>query len=196
MRILTLVLGTLLLQVPAKADKFWLSDPKAEKAAEGAPPNILTGVLIAESDEGYHVRVVGGEVILPKASVFKIEKDGLSVDDIVKTEKDQAEALAAADRERQMAQAAARREREVRAVEAAVRRDERRAAAEAAASAATEIPVEPISTTEPSFDPVVDALRMTVQDPMTAMMRDLKTAWNETRDRDYLKMLRRMRRLR
>lgn len=192
MRIATFVLGSLLFQVPAHADTFWLSDPEQQKnAPEGSLPGAVHGVLIAESDEGYHVRVVGGELILPKASVFKIEKDDLSIDDIVKQEKDQAEALAAADRERQMAQAAARRERDVAALEASARRV-------AAAPVEASLPDETILAPQlgPRYDPVRDA----VVDPWSMsqpeLLRELTLAWELTRDRQYLKVMRMVRRMR
>jgi hypothetical protein len=185
MRILPFVLGILLLQVPAHADKFWLSDPAA-KPAEGSVADVVHGVLIAESDEGYHVRVVGGELILPKSSVWKIEKDDLSIDAIVKTEQDQADQLAAADRERQMAQAAARRARDVRAVEASASK------AVDAAARATEPAVEP----QPQFDPVVGVVPEVGTMNQPALLRELQLAWNLTHDRSYLKLLRQVRRMR
>lgn len=187
MRILPLVLGSLLFQVPAYADTFWLSDPAAQKnAAEGSQPDVVRGVLIAESDEGYHVRIVGGEVILPKSSVFKIEKDDLSIDAIVKLEQDQADALAAADRERQMAQAAARRARQVAAVEASTTK--------AATSTTTEAVV--VAEPEPSFDPVLGVARESGAINQPQLLRDLQLAWSLTQDRRYLKLLRQVRRMR
>ncbi|MBL9079322.1 MAG: hypothetical protein JNL08_17605 [Planctomycetes bacterium] len=195
MRILPFVLCSLLLQLPAKADKFWLSDPETQKeSAEGSQPNVVVGVLIAESDEGYHVRIVGGELILPKQSVFKIEKDDLSVDAIVELEKKQAEQLAAANREREMAQAADRRAREVRALEATVRKVDAAARTEpqpaAAPAPADTVPV-------PRFDPVVGVTRpgdAAMSQP--ELLRELQLAWTLTRDRSYLKLLRQVRRMR
>ncbi len=186
MRILPFVLGTLLLQVSAHADTFWLSDPSAQKnSAEGSVADVIKGVLIAESDEGYHVRIVGGELILPKASVWKIEKDDLSIDTIVKQEKDQADTLAAANREREMAQAAARRARAVAAVEAS------------ATKAADAEPVEAsVPVEEPAFDPVLGVAHEqgTIHQPQ--LLRDLQLAWSLTQDRRYLKLLRQVRRMR
>ena len=188
MRSLPLLVCTLLLQVPAKADKFWLSDPNAPKnSAEGSMPNIITGVLIAESDEGYHVRIVGGEVILPKKSVRKIEKDDLSIDAIVKMEKDNAAAQDAANKERAMAQAAARRAADVKAVEAA----SKRAAAPAPAPAAAEVP----ATSPAGFDPIVGVDRSVQGMSNVEMQRDMQLAWTLTKDRRYLVALRQLRRL-
>jgi hypothetical protein len=187
MRIVPFVLGSLLFQVSASADTFWLSDPAAQKnAAEGSTADVVHGVLIAESDEGYHVRIVGGEVILPKGSVWKIEKDDLSIDTIVEQEKDRADALAAADRERQMAQAAARRSREVAAVEAS------------ASKTSQPTPVETVVATdaEPVFDPVLGVAREPGAITQPQLLRDLQLAWTLTQDRRYLKLLRQVRRLR
>ena len=104
MRLIPLIVCTLLLSVPAKADKFWLEDPESHKnAAAGSSPAVIEGVLLSEDADGYHVRTVGGEVVLAKKSVFKIEKDGLTLDAIVKAEGAKAQANQAADQERQMA---------------------------------------------------------------------------------------------
>lgn len=187
MRVLPLLVCTLLLQVPAKADKFWLSDPNAPKnSAEGSMPNIITGVLIAESDEGYHVRIVGGEVILPKKSVRKIEKDDLSIDAIVKMEKDNAAAQEAANKERQMAQAAARRAADVKAVEASAKR---------AAAPAAPAPAETPAAVAPGFDPVVGVDRSVQGMSNVEMQRDMQLAWTLTKDRRYLVALRQLRRM-
>ena len=184
MRGLPLIVCTLLLQVPAKADKFWLSDPAGQKdAAAGSSPSMITGVLIAESDEGYHVRIVGGEVILPKKAVFKIEKDDLSIDTIVKTENEGAQARETANREREMAQTAAKRERDVKAVEAAARRS----TAVPATADRVEAPAVDLG-----FDPVIGVAHGISN---LEMQRDLQLAFSLTQDRRYLKMLRQLRRL-
>jgi len=187
MRSLPLLVCALLLQVPAKADKFWLSDPNAPKnSAEGSMPNVITGVLIAESDEGYHVRIVGGEVILPKKAVHKIEKDDLSIDAIAKAEKDGAEARDAANKERQMAEAAAKRAREVKAVEAAAKR-----VVETPAPA----PVAGADGMAGGFDPVIGVDRSVGGMSAVAMQREVQLAWSLTKDRRYLRVLRQLRRL-
>jgi hypothetical protein len=195
MRILPFVLGSLLFQVSVHADTFWLSDPKQQQdAAEGSAPDVVKGVLIAESDEGYHVRIVGGEVILPKASVWKIEKDDLSIDAIVKMERDRADALAAANREREMAQAAARRARQLAAVEASIGRVEAAQAAEATPPA--EAPAEAAPASDVEFDPVLGVARDPGRMSQAELLRELQLAWSLTQDRRYLKLLRQMRRLR
>jgi hypothetical protein len=185
MRYLPHVACALLFALPAKADKFWLSDPAAQKNAPAtSTPDVIDGVLLAEDADGYHIRIVGGEIVLPKKAVFKVEKDDLNVDAIVKREKDNAEAIARADKERQDAQRVARMEREVKAVEAAARRVAARAA-EATAKA------EPAPAPEPAFDPVLGAAPVAV-DAVTAARR----AYEQTGDRAYLRELRQLRRAR
>ncbi|MFK7741698.1 MAG: hypothetical protein AB8H80_15375 [Planctomycetota bacterium] len=200
MRYLPLTLALALCCAPAKADKFWLSDPKAEtKAPEGSTPNIVTGVLIAEGDEGYHVRIEGGEILLPKASVFKIEKDELSIDDIVDAEAKAAEAGKKANDARRLAQKTAAKEREIRVAEAAAaRRSLVRRAADAGMRLDERFPGEDVAnaaqTGAVGFDPVLGVSR--AEPSHFVRMRAAKLAWEMTRDRSYLKMLRRLRRLR
>lgn len=183
MRTLPLIACALLFAVPAKADKFWLSDPAAQKdAAAGSTPDVIEGVLLAEDADGYHLRIVGGELVLPKKAVFKIEKDGLTVDAIVKVEKDAAAVLATADRERQLLQEVARKEREIRVAEASARRGSARPA-EASA---------PRRDAAPAYDPVVDAIVPAAGDPVLAA----KLAWEQTGDRRWLVEMRRLRRAR
>ncbi|MEO6597617.1 MAG: hypothetical protein ABIP94_22970 [Planctomycetota bacterium] len=186
MRMIPLLLGTLLLQVPAKADKFWLADPAKQKnAVQGSSPEYIEGVLIAESDEGYHVRIVGGEVLLPKASVFKIEKDSLSIDAIGKSEKDAQNALEAAEHERQMEQATAQRRKQVQAVEASARKSEDAGPVALPGPAA-----------EPSFDPVLGVVPERQAMSQSQLQREVQLAYALTKDRRYLKVLRQLRRLR
>lgn len=187
MRLIPLLIGAALFCAPAKADKFWLSDPQAEKdnAAAGSSPNLIEGVLIAESDEGYHVRIVGGEVLLPKASVYKIEKDDLTLDAIVDAEKDAKAAGERADVERRLAQEAASVERERQAAEASMRPEAR--AVDAAASARP-------TPVAPAFDAVLGVAPVVID--QLQLMRAARAQWNLTRDRQYLKQLRRLRRMR
>src|SRR5882672_8162590 len=100
------VLTALLVAPVAKADKFWMVSPDESKQMAAGSPAYLVGVLIAEDANTYTVRVVGGQVVLAKKSVVKIEKDGLTLDDVSKFEKADAERVAVADKERQQAQAA------------------------------------------------------------------------------------------
>ncbi len=181
MRILPCVLLALCLQSPAKADKFWLSDPAAPNATEGMSPNVIEGVLIAESDEGYHVRIVGGEILLPKKAVFRIEKDGLSVDSIVKLEQQQAEHAAAAQEERASAPAPRHRNRSAgKATDAAASRRDTNAESAPA-----------------SFDPIVGREMAPAIGPAPMDLHaEIQLAWTMTKDKRYLKMLRQLRRLR
>ncbi|MBM4060976.1 MAG: hypothetical protein FJ265_07750 [Planctomycetes bacterium] len=188
MRLLPCVLFALGLALPAKADRFWLSDPAA-KTADGSAPNIIEGVLIAESDEGYHVRVVGGEVLLPKRAVFRIEKDALSIADIVRAEQELGRQAAAADAERQE-----------RAASRSAKQRARRTAAEASASkrgAENPPPAAPAPAHRPAtpgYDPVLHRARPAAEPSRAELQADLQLAWTLTRDRRFLQALRRIRR--
>ncbi|HEX6810967.1 MAG TPA: hypothetical protein VF384_05015 [Planctomycetota bacterium] len=180
-----LVVCSLLFQLPAKADKFWLSDPEVhnKNAVAGSLPDVIEGVLVSEDADGYHIRTVGGEVVLPKKSVFRIEKDGLTLDAVVKAEADAAKVNAAADQERQMAQTAERRANQAKAMEAAARR--------------TDAPVEPApaaTAPEVPYDPVLDVIPSRGAGSQAALMRELRHAFEVSGDRSFLKELRMARR--
>ena len=183
MRFLPLTACALLFALPAKADKFWLSDPAAQKGAPAtSSPDLIHGVLLGEDADGYHIRIVGGEVVLPKKLVFKVEKDDLTLDAITKSEKDAAEALAAADKERALQQQVARKERQLKAAEAAAKRSETKPA-EAAAPKAVAVD---------AFDPALGVAVLGRGD----LMREAQLAYEATGDRSYLKALRQLRRQR
>lgn len=174
-------------------DKFWLDDGPAKAGGEPLPLRVVEGVLLDEDATSYHLRVEGGEVWLPKNQVVKVEKDGLTTAQIEQKERAAAE-------QRARAQAA-------RAAEAAAAM--RGHATEAAATPApTEPPAAPAPLTpaiEPApptvvptahYDPVLHVHRSGAPTPEAELMRDLEVAYKLTRDRDYLKVLRRLRRLR
>lgn len=187
MRFLPLPVCALLLALPAKADKFWLSAPDAaQNQAAGSNPEVIEGVLIAEDNDGYHIRIVGGELILPRGSIRRIDKDGLTVDAIVKAEKEAAERLAAQNREREQLQQAQRQARQANVVEAAARRSQTPPPAAAPAAAPGAV--------VGGFDPVIGAVRG--PDFQMQMLMDAQVAYDMTRDRRYLKLLRQLRRLR
>lgn len=184
MRTLPLIACALLFALPAKADKFWLTDPDAAKnAAPGSSPEFVAGVLLAEDGDAYHIRVVGGELILAKKSVFKIEKDGLSLDAIVKAEKDGAEALALRNRERLLKQQIAKKEREVQVAEASAKKGAAKPAAQASAKG---------EAAAAGFDPVVGRAVPATGDPL----REAQLAYEASGDRANLRALRQLRRLR
>jgi hypothetical protein len=183
MRFIPLSACALLLALPAKADKFWFSDPAtAKNAPAGSSPDCLQGVLISEDATSYHIRVVGGELVLAKKSVVKVEKDGLTLENIQKSEKDAADALALANKERTLKQELDRKERELRAVEASARHGNARPV-EASAPRPEVAP--------PTFDPVLGVARG-VSDVATQL--ELKRLYEETGDQSYLTDLRRLRR--
>lgn len=184
MRILPLLCAAALLSPDAKADKFWFGDAAAEKV-EGSEPAVIEGVLIAEDDTSFHVRVVGGEVVLPKARVTRHEKDGLTLDAIAASEKTMRDRAASTADQTARARAAARLRRDVRAAEAAAsRRDAVRPVAVSASA----------TRSEAAFDAVIGR----VDDSgsrRAAAMRELLRSWKATKDRRYLEELRRMRRM-
>ena len=187
MRYISLIAGVLLICAPAKADKFWLSDPAKQNAAAGSSPDLIEGVLVAEDDEAYHVRIEGGEIVLSKQGVFKVEKDGLTLDAIVKAEADKKQALEQANKDRAVAQAEAKRQHRVRVVEASARRSARAVDAGTNRSQVSPAP-------GPRFDPVVGVISGGTSD--AALMRDAKAMWDLTRHRSHLRQLRQLRRMR
>lgn len=192
MRILPFVVLALALSAEAKADKFWLSDPSAkQQAAEGSSPAVIEGVLIAESDEGYHVRIVGGEVLLPKKAVFRIEKDALSVEAIVQQEL----ALAKAQAEAPPAAPTAAKAMPAAATKRAGRNQAKAAEAAARKNAATEAPA-PAPVEPPAYDPVLHrATPVPGATTHAELMAEAQLAWTLTKDRRYMTLLRRLRRL-
>jgi hypothetical protein len=189
MRFLPLILPcALLFALPAKADKFWFSDPETQKnAPANSAPDMLEGVLVAEDADTYTVRIVGGEVVLAKKSVVKVEKDGLTVEQIGQSEKAAADGLAAADKERALQQDIARKERELRAAEASAKKSaavpaDASARVGGAAPAAAEF--DPVLGVAPAAPGALDLLRAT------------QAAYELTGDRAYLRALRQLRRLR
>jgi hypothetical protein len=112
----------------ARADRFHLgAESTAEKMVEGEP-DVLVGVLLGEEGGFYVIRIEGGEVRIPKASVRKIEKDDLSADAIAEREAEQSAYLAEANALRAdmvAAEASARRSRvrDTRAMEASAVRE-------------------------------------------------------------------------
>lgn len=187
MRYLPLIAGVFLICAPAKADKFWLSDPAKQADTAGSSPELIRGVLVAEDDLAYHIRIEGGELALPKSRVFKVEKDGLTLDAIVKAEASAKKAQDVANEERIAAQSAAKQRRDVRIAEATARRSAR--VAEAVSSRPQVLPI-----TVAEFDPVIGVVSGGVSD--AALIRDAKMLWKTTKDRRYLRQLRLLRRLR
>jgi len=181
MRILLFPLAALLFTVPAKADKFWFSDPAANRAAEGSLPDMIAGVLLGEDADVYRIRTVGGELVLAKKSVVRVEKDGLTVEAIERAEKEAADALAAANRERELRQQIGKKEREIRAAEAATKKG---AGKPVEASA-------PATVEPPTFDPVLG-----VGKPRDGHADELRRSFELTGDRDLLRALRLHRRMR
>lgn len=182
MRVLPLLLLVLGLQATAKADRFWLSDPAA-KVPEGSAPNCIDGVLLAEGADGYHVRVVGGEVLLPKAAVFRVEKDGLTIEQIVQREQELASARTPAGAP--AAVPAAAKKSAAAPVEATAKRSEA-VPAPAAAPAPGKVDV--------GYDPVLHRKQPAPGASVADLRAELQLAWTLTKDKRYLIALRQLRR--
>jgi hypothetical protein len=145
--VLTSCLGLLAFAGTARADRFHLtSTEKAQKMAEGEA-DVIEGALVDEEDGLLVIRVEGGVLRLPKASVHRIEKTELSVEDIEAKEEAKAGELKAANRTRRELVA---NERELRARLRASQSQVR----EASASREVEL-VEAMVETRPVYDPVL-----------------------------------------
>lgn len=95
LRSTAILAAVLSLSAFAKADKFHLSKADETSKTEGnAAGRVIEGALVKEEDGMYVIRVVGGEMRLPKAQVVKHEKDGLTVAQIEAQEKGMQDALA------------------------------------------------------------------------------------------------------
>ena len=152
----TVLLACCVIAPDACADKFYFgSEEESAKLYEGSSLDVIVGVLLAEDETTYTIRVEGGELTLQKSQVYKVEKDGMTVADIEKLETDDADRLAQADAERiqiLIADAELVRADRVAAAEATARRyQEAVAAIDVAARDEIEPPV------LPPFDPVVGA---------------------------------------
>lgn len=191
MRILPLLCAAALLSVPAKADKFWLGDP-GKQSVKGGSPDVIEGVLIDENATSYHIRVVGGEIVLPKKRVFKIEKDGLTLEKIVEAEKKETARLKKAAERRALERTAERLRREVAEAEAATERHVEREHEEREVHHGHDEHV----VVTPGFDPVIGRVSPVYgYYSHQQLLAELTLAWTLTKDRRYLKALRRLRRL-
>lgn len=133
----------------AHADKFYLgSEETAAKMTEGEP-DVVEGVLLKEEDGFYVIRVEGGEIRLPKARVWKVEKTELTAAQVENREAEAESRLAQendARRARLRADAEAEQSRIATAREAA--------AARQAAVVEAAVPVVPAAVG--GYDPVLD----------------------------------------
>jgi hypothetical protein len=112
-RLILPTLALLTLAPAASADKFYFGS--AEEAAKTiGSPRMVQGVLVADDEDSYTIRIEGGVVTVPKSSVYKIERDGVTIEDIESVENRLRESLAAANDERIERQAAEREAREER----------------------------------------------------------------------------------
>ena len=183
--LLLLVVATL--APAAKADRFWLENP--DKNPDGSA--VIDGVLLGEDPKQYHIRVVGGELWLDKVRVAKVEKTMLTVDEVLKAEAASAQKQALAEAERHNAQTA------TIAAATASRRSRAEAVPATFDDAAPPAPVAaPVPAEEMIYSPAIRALVPAYPaGNRYAVMMDLELAYAATRDRTYLKLLRKVRRL-
>ncbi len=196
-------LAALVLSPYASADKFYFtSDEETALEEEDSIPDVIEGVLTAEDDENYTIRVEGGEVQVAKDLVLKIERDDLTVADIEAREQANAPALAQIDEERQQflaaerAEAAARRA-EYFAMEATLVEAEINAAA--AAAQAVYVPGVPPAILDASyFDPIigVPGYRGPGIAESAALLRDMFYRYQQIRTPEMATQMRQMRRYR
>lgn len=185
MRILFPLCVVAFLAAPAKADKFWFSAPD-KQSVEGSLPDMIEGVLLDEDAVNFHVRVVGGEVVIAKKRVVKREADELTVEAIAAAEKRMHDEAAVASARR----AETRTQRDVKVAEASASRSGARATP-APAPAAVRAPA-----AAPEFDPVLGIASPAATLSKAELQRELQAAWTLTKDRRYLEALRKVRRLR
>jgi hypothetical protein len=177
------MLAAALLGPRAMADKFYVGAANDPKQAEGSSAEYISGVLISESKTEYHIRIVGGEITLPKNRVLRVEKDGFTVDAVVRSEKDRTEKLAAEETDRRRTQADA--------ADAAARRRMQRQASEATVRPSDVAGAQP--AVQPGYDPVRDVSATGLSE--AALMMELKAAYEATGDDRYMKQLRQLRRM-
>lgn len=132
-----------------KADEFHFgSADAASKMAEGSNADMIRGVLQRREGNMLVIRIVGGEIMVPRSSVYKIVNDDLSVADIVDYEMASAQQLAEANQARLKQQADEAAERLGRIRDARAR--------EAELDSARTINVEEMEFSAPSsFDPII-----------------------------------------
>jgi len=175
-----------LLTLGAQPDKFWLAEPDA-KAVEGSSPRLIEGVLLDQTETQYHVRVEGGEVWLDKKAVVKVDKDALTVEQIATAEQQGHEHRLA--EQRADAKAAEAAAREASAMPAAAHKSDAAAPAPAVDTA------QPMTVLPGHYDPVLDTYVPGPGPTNAELQRDLEFAYEETRDRNLIKLIRMMRRM-
>lgn len=155
-RLAALCVACLAIPQSAFADRFYFGSAEAEKKMAAGTADFIEGVLLRRENGNYVIRIKGGEISVPEASIYKIENDALTAEAIVDSEKADADRLARANELRRERRAAADEQRR----EAAdARRDAERA--ELAAANAQAVTVLP-----PAYD-VILGLYNTLYPPST-----------------------------
>ena len=123
-RLAALCVACLALPQSLLADRFYFGSPETEKKMVAGTPDYVEGVLLRREDGNYVIRIKGGEISVPESSIYKIERDALTVETISAREKADAPRLARANEARR----AMRAEAEQRRLDAAdARREAERA---------------------------------------------------------------------
>jgi hypothetical protein len=172
------LLAASLLAPLARADKFWVGSSDTEKnAVAGSSPNCIEGVLLSEDEKQYQIRVVGGEIVLEKKLVYRVDKDGLTLETIQRAE----------------AAAAEERAKEAPVVPADLGMPPRPVPVDAGFQPSQAPAPEAAPEAAVLFDPVVGRLPVSGRHEL---MHELRVAWDLTKDRRYMTELRRLRRMR
>jgi len=177
------LLAALALAPLARADRFWFEAPEQKDRVPGSLPAVIDGVLLDQTDKQFHVRVVGGEVWLDKARVVRVEKDGLTLEAIAQQEAEHLKASAAAEHEA----------RQARAAEASAHAEHQRPV-DATANAQPAPQPAPVEESGLVYDPTLHVLRPVRGIPTPELRRELELAYQQTGDREIIKILRILRR--
>lgn len=196
LRLALVPLAALVFSPYASADKFhFLSDEETAKEEVDSIPDVIVGVLTAQDEENYTIRVEGGEIQIAIDMVVKIERDNLTVADLEALEAANAPAVAQADEARQQFLAAERAEpaavrSEIIAMEAAL--------IEAAADAVYMPGVPPALQEDSYYDPILGVVRspFSAISDSAALLRDMFYRYQGQRTRDMARQMRQMRRYR
>lgn len=187
---LTATLAVLALAATVPTQTFYLgteADHERMTAIEGSTPATLVGALIGEDDTTYTLRVEGGEVTLPKDSVWKVEGSAPTLASIEESEAKARDDLAIAENQRQEFLA---RDREFV-------RNLRADAAEASYRAEPELvlpeaEVAPEFVPLPAYDPVLGVAPTYA----SSLAFEYELLYQRTNDTQYRRLMRQARRMR
>ena len=84
----------------AHADKIYLKSTGKQPEVAQQAPDFIEGKVLSEKDGQVTIRVEGGTIVIARASIDRIEKDGLTEQQIASREDDMRKRLADADQKR------------------------------------------------------------------------------------------------